>query len=84
MAGRDADLLGVSPQPLERIVLTDVLQEDVHHHVAEVHQNPFRGRCAFDAERPLALSRQEAIDVGGDRSSLALRVAGTEYEIVCD
>jgi hypothetical protein len=65
-------------------VFADVFLEDVHDDVAEVHENPFGGCRAFNAERPLALSRQEAVDVSGDCPSLAFRFAGTENEIICD
>lgn len=71
LAGRQTNLLGVSPEFFERIVFADVFQEYVHDHIAEIHQDPFRGRCAFDAERPVALLGEDAVDVSGNGASLA-------------
>jgi hypothetical protein len=65
-------------------VLTDVFEKNVHHHVGEVHEDPFRGCRAFDTERFFPLSRQDAVDVSSNRPSLALRFAGTENKIICD
>jgi hypothetical protein len=72
LAGRQANLLGVSPEFFERIVFANVFQKDVHDHIAEIHENPFRGRRAFDAERPMALLGEDAVDMSGNCPSLAL------------
>ena len=65
-------------------MFADVFEEYVHDHIAEVHKDPFRGRRAFDAERPVALRGEDAVDVSRNRPSLALRFAGAQDEIVSD
>ena len=65
-------------------MLSDVLQENVHDHVSEIHEDPFRGRRAFDAQRPVTLSGKDAVDVIRNCPGLALRFPGTQHEIVCN
>jgi hypothetical protein len=80
----ETDLLGVSPQFFKGVMFTNVFQENVDDHIAEIHKNPFRGARAFNAERAMALSGQNSVNVVRNRSSLALRVSGTQYEKICD
>lgn len=65
-------------------MFTDVLQENVHDHIAEIHEDPFRGRRAFDAERPVTLRGENSVDVIRNRPSLALRIPRTQDEKICD
>lgn len=65
-------------------MFTDVFQENVDDHIAEIHEDPFRGAGSFNAQRSVTLSRKDSIDVIRNRSSLALRVPGTQHEIICD
>ena len=78
------DFLGVAPQFFKGVMVTDVFQENVDDHIAEIHENPFCGSRAFNAERAMALSGQNSVHVVRNRSSLALRVSGTQYEKICD
>jgi hypothetical protein len=84
VSGREADPFGVPPEPFERIVLADILEENVHDHVPEVHEDPFRGGRTFDAERSVSLCGENAVDVIRDRAGLTLRFPGTQHEIVCN
>lgn len=84
MLGWKADFLGVPPQFFEGIMFTDVFQKNVDDHIAEIHKNPFRRAGAFNAERSMALSGQNSVNVVRNRSSLALRVSGTQYEKICN
>ena len=77
MLGWKADFFGVPPQFFEGIMFTDVFQKNVDDHVAKIHENPFCRAGAFNAERPMALSGQNSVDVVRNCSSLALRVPGT-------
>ena len=65
-------------------MFTDIFLENVHDHIAEIHKNPFCGAGPFNAERVMALGGQNSADVVRYRSSLALRVPGTQYEKICD
>lgn len=76
--------LGVSPQLFQGVVFTDIFLENVDDHIAEIHKNPFCRAGPLNAERAMALVGQNAADVVRYRSSLALRVPGTQYEKICD
>ncbi len=80
----ETDFLGVPPQLFKGVMFTDIFQENVDDHIAEIHEDPFRGSRAFNAERAMALSGQNSVHVVRNRSSLALRVSGTQYEKICD
>ena len=65
-------------------MLTDVFEENVYDYVAEIHEDPFRGRRAFDAQRVMTLRGENSVDVIRNRPGLALRIPGTQDEIICD
>ena len=65
-------------------MLANVLLKDVGHHVAEVHDDPFRGRRPFDAQRSVTLGAEHITDMIGNRPSLAFGFSGAQHQIVGD
>src|SRR5215469_14283974 len=48
---RHTDALGICPKPLQRVMLPNIVPEDMSHDVAEIDQDP-RGRAGpFHAQR---------------------------------
>ena len=54
-------------------MLPDVVPENMDDDVAVVHQDPLRGPRAFDATCSGARAREDAVDVIGDGTRLAIR-----------
>ena len=62
----------VGPQPLEVVVATHLLEEDVHDEVAEVDQHPLRLTDALDAQRARPPGRLHLrLDLLGDGGLVA-------------
>src|SRR6266540_4818941 len=62
----------VSPEPLQVVVLTLFLVEDVDHDVGEIEQDPAGLTLALAPHRPGALLTAGALDLVGDRADLAI------------
>ncbi len=63
-------------------MLPDVVPENMDDDVAVVHQDPLRGPRAFDATCSGAGAREDAIDVIGDSTRLAIRICRAYDQIV--
>lgn len=61
---------------------TDVLPEDMGNDVAVVHQDPLRISRAFDAARSGAGESEDAVNMIGDGTRLAIRICRADDEIV--
>ena len=63
-------------------MLSDILPENMDDDIAEVHQNPLRGPPAFDAQRFGAGAREDAVDMIGDGTRLAIRICRAYDQII--
>jgi hypothetical protein len=59
-------------------MLTDIFEENVDHHVAEIHENPLCRRGSFRAEGRMPLGGKDSIDMICDSPHLALRISGAQ------
>lgn len=60
----------------------DILPENMDDGIAEVHQNPLRGPLALDVQWFRAGTREGAVDMIGDGTRLAIRIRGTDDQVV--
>src|SRR5579862_1054528 len=67
---REVEALCVAPQPLEIVVLTRGLAEDVHHEKSVVQQQPFRAGFALAVNQTKALAIEPLFDGPGDGQDL--------------
>jgi len=75
---RGGDFRGGLPQPVELVKFPDAIQENVHHEIAVVDQDPPPLAGAFHAQRSMAFLLQRFLDMtcqGGD-----LPVGGSRAE----
>jgi hypothetical protein len=63
---------------------TNIAPEHVDHDIAEIHQNPIRGRGALNAEGRDTLAGKHAVDVVGDGPDLPLGFTGAQDQIIGD
>jgi hypothetical protein len=62
--------------------MTRILPEYMDDDVAKIHEHPLRGRFSLDVQCTGTRLGQHPIDVIGDGSRLAVRISGTQHQIV--
>lgn len=68
---RQIDRFGVTPEALELVISPGGFGKDMDEEIAVIHQNPFGGIVALDADRKLAGLLQLLFDFVADGAALA-------------
>lgn len=63
-------------------MLSDILSEYMGDDIAKVHQDPLGGPIAFDAQRLVAGAREDAPDMIGNGTRLAIRIRRAYHQVV--
>ncbi len=75
----------LAPQPFQVVVQTLLFQEQMHDHIAVVHQHPAALRHAFDGMRQLAIVLLDAgAHIVNQRLKLPVTVAVSDDEEIGD